>query len=160
MCPVIESAAWRWWMDDIGLVIQEKATRLRELEAEAMKLRLELEGIRKTVNDVLPAPDESRPVKRPVRLRSIAGKDRPISEGSNAWAALQVLGAAGRPLHIDALLPEVEKLVGKPVTKATLVGQISEYVRRGKMFKRSGPSMFELVEMVGNGNGMKREAVV
>lgn len=56
------------------------------------------------------------------------------------------------------VVPQVENVVGKPVSKATLVGQISEYVRRGQLFTRPEPSTFALKAWA-NGVSDKKEPV-
>jgi hypothetical protein len=130
-------------MENIPQVIREKVARLREVEAEATRLRVELAEIRDAAGEAVPAPPLKN-LKRTKGSRAADRKKRPIRPGSNMFAAIEVLSAAGRPMHVDTLLPAAEKIVGKKISKATFVGQISEYIRAERYFSRPEASTFGL----------------
>lgn len=138
-------------MENIAQVIRDKVAKLREAEGEVTRLRLELAEIRAAANEGIgdsPARHTGRSAK--TRASAKGKRSRPIRAGSYVAIAAQVLTAVGRPLHIDELLPQVSKTIGKDISKATLVGQLSEYVRRHEIFDRPEPSTFGLLAW-GNG---------
>lgn len=56
---------------------------------------------------------------------------------------------SGRPLHISELL----KLLGKPTDKknrVSLSGTLSSYARKGKIFAKTAPNTFSLIELNGS----------
>jgi hypothetical protein len=127
-------------VENLAQLVREKAERLRELDAEAARLRIELDEIRSAVADVARM---NRKTRTRIKNRK-KGSRLPARADSNVGAASRVLLTAGHPLHIDVLLPAVVRTVGKHVTKAGLVGQLSEYVRREEIFTRPQASTFGL----------------
>jgi hypothetical protein len=49
-------------------------------------------------------------------------------------------------MHIDALVDAVARLSGRPVRKATLVSNLSRYVKVGDTFTRHGEGTYGLEE--------------
>jgi hypothetical protein len=144
--------------ENVADLIRAKAARLKEVLVEAAQLRLELDEIRSAVGDVVPEQPKRRKRGKPA-ARAEKGA-RPVKPGSNIAAAVEVLNAAGRPLHIDALLPEVEAITGKKISKATLVGQLAEYYRKGMLISRPETSTYGLKAWENKVVALKREPVI
>jgi hypothetical protein len=71
--------------------------------------------------------------------------DTELREGSMLSRARDLLRNTGKPLHVSEIL----KLLGKPPDKknrVSLAGTLSGYVRQGKIFTRTGPNTFGLLE--------------
>jgi hypothetical protein len=68
-----------------------------------------------------------------------------LRPGSDIFKVREILQKEGQPLHVDELV----RRLGKPVTKATKVslsGSLGTYVRGNKIFTKTGPNTFGLVE--------------
>lgn len=69
-----------------------------------------------------------------------------LRPGSEVAKAREILKAAGKPLHISALLEALNRPVdGK--NRAALSGSLAAYVRKGEIFTRPAPNTYGLVEM-------------
>lgn len=64
-----------------------------------------------------------------------------------------VLRAHDRPMHVNEILSAIERDYQESVRYATLVGNISRLIKKGKIFERTGPNTFGLIEW-----GVRREA--
>lgn len=111
--------------------IKEKETRLAELELEARRLRAELLEVRQHMMGAVG-------VTPPPVNASTRGN-------STAWAEA-VLRRALKPLHVNDIISAIEREYHTSVRYATLVGNISRLVKKGKTFTRTGPNVFGLVE--------------
>jgi hypothetical protein len=68
-----------------------------------------------------------------------------LRAGTLLSQARDALRAEGKPLHINEIL----KRIGRPVDKSnriSLSGSLAAYVRRGVIFKKTGPNVFALNE--------------
>ena len=61
------------------------------------------------------------------------------------WAR-KVLGQYNQPLHIDKLTTLIQELSGLTVRKATLVSNLSRYVKAGDTFTREGEGIYGLIQ--------------
>lgn len=68
-----------------------------------------------------------------------------VRPGSTTDQALQVLRVEGAPLHIGEILQRMGREVTRQSRQA-LSGQLSHYVRRNRVFTRTAPNTFGLVE--------------
>ncbi len=64
---------------------------------------------------------------------------------SSVGLAVGVLRDFEKPLHINEMIARIEQR-GHKVKKATLVGMIASYVKRGLVFERVKPNTFGLLE--------------
>ena len=55
------------------------------------------------------------------------------------------LKSVGHPMHVDDILKDIKRLYGKDVPRGTIVTMLADYVRRGKVFRRTEPNTFELI---------------
>ena len=74
-----------------------------------------------------------------------AKRRRPIHESSSVGWARRVLRTARRPIHIDEILTLIAQMTGQTVSKATLVSNLSRYVKAGDTFRRTAANTFELI---------------
>ncbi len=88
------------------------------------------------------------------RTRRTARK-RPIRESSTVGWARRVLRTARRPMHIDEILKLIAQMTGRSVSKATLVSNLSRYVKAGDTFRRMAPNTYELIQNETNGGEMR-----
>ena len=68
-----------------------------------------------------------------------------LRAGSDVAKVRDILQKEGTPIHIDELLRRLGKDVTKK-TKMSLSGSLSTYVRDRKIFTKTGPNIFGLVE--------------
>ena len=64
---------------------------------------------------------------------------------STEWAA-SVLRAAQQPMHVNEIISAIEREFQVSVRYATLVGNIARLVKKHKVFERTGPNRFGLLE--------------
>lgn len=123
---------------ELGEVIREKQARIAELRAELEKLEAELRDAKGLLT--------GRPVRN--HRKGIHGgrRRRPIRDGSTVDLALRVLRDVGRPLSIEDLMSLIAQRMGKPVKKATLVSNLSRYVKAGDTFTRTAESTYGLLK--------------
>jgi len=81
-----------------------------------------------------------------------AGNEQPELRPDSALAKTrEFIKNSGRPLHISEIL----KLLGKPTDKknrVSIAGTLSSYARSHKIFTKTAPNTFGLIELGMNGN--------
>jgi hypothetical protein len=65
--------------------------------------------------------------------------------GSMLGAAYEAIKKAGRPLHVNELLPAIGRSVSR-ADRSALSGTLAAYVRKGEVFTRPAPNTFGLVD--------------
>lgn len=55
-----------------------------------------------------------------------------------------VLGEAGAPLHVEAILEKVRERHGVALDRETIVSAITKNIARGRRFVRTAPNTFDL----------------
>jgi len=68
-----------------------------------------------------------------------------LKPGSSTSRAVEVLKAAGKPLHINDILVRMGEQPDKR-KRTSLVGTLSAYVRKKEILKRTGPNTFALLD--------------
>jgi hypothetical protein len=127
-------------VDSLIDAIREKRARLSEARAEVARLESEL---REAKAELL-----GRPTKAPKlrARRATIARRRPVKTGSSVDLAVQVLRAAGKPLHISDIIAQIHQTTGHEVLKTTLVSNLSRYVQDGETFTRPSESTYGLKE--------------
>lgn len=126
-------------MPGLADIIREKQRRLVEVEAEAATLRKEL----LEAKQALLGPDAAHLDPTPPSPKA--------SGNSTEWAAT-VLRQAGRPMHVNDIISAIEREFHLSPKSATLVGNLSRLVKRGRIFERVGPNQFALLEWTAQRN--------
>ena len=116
--------------------INEIEKRIADDQVELNALRSEVDELRRALRETAPAT--ARDIDR------VAGRKRPIRDSSTVGYAKRVLGMAGQ-MHVDEIIRNIEHMVGRPVSKATLVSNLSRYVKAGDTFKRVSANTFALI---------------
>ncbi len=73
-------------------------------------------------------------------------RPRPIRDKSSVGWAKRVLQMAGGPMYVDEIIQNIAHLSGITIPKATLVSNLSRYVKAGKTFTRTGANTFGLLD--------------
>lgn len=113
---------------------QDIAKQERDLDKEKAYLQALLD-FRKTL------PRDGVPAQITFTLRA----------GSDVAKVREVLQKEGKPLHIDELLRRLGKEVAKK-SKVSLGGSLGTYVRERKIFSKTGPNIFGLLEFANEEN--------
>jgi hypothetical protein len=133
--------------------IRRKQQRIVELQNEITALQAELKDARAILTDAATAPesttmmlplDKPKIVQHPAAAR--AGRTRAIKEGSTVWWARHLLKHWRHDEHIDTLISEIQRASGKPVSKPTVVSNLSRYVAKGDTFARPAESRYGLID--------------
>jgi len=119
--------------DSFQKLIDKKSQEIRELE---LKLREANAYIQALQDSMKLLPRESN---------GSIGDEVELRPGTALAKTRDILKSAGKPLHISELL----KLQGRPIDKknrVSLIGTLAGYVRAGKIFTRTAPNTFGLME--------------
>ena len=87
-----------------------------------------------SVESLATAPGLRRARRRPIRESSTVG-----------WARRVLYTAKGGPMHIDEIVKHIEHMSGMPVSKPTLVSNLSRYVKANDTFRRTAANTYELL---------------
>ena len=120
--------------DELVKRIERKQADITELEIQIREARAYLQGLQDMLRLV--------PKEHPAPGEADQSNLRPDSAAAKARDAIK---AAGRPIHISAIL----KAMGKPIDAAhrhSVSGGLSAYVRKGLIFTRPAPNTFGLLE--------------
>lgn len=123
---------------DLTLMDAQRAEKAAELAAIENRLR-EAFGIL--------SGEAVTPTKPKSRHGFIGGKRaRPIQHGSSVWWSAKALYLIGKPLHIKKLIDRIKQESGETFKQATLVSNLTRYVRYGDTFNRPAPNTFGLID--------------
>jgi|HubBroStandDraft_3_1064219.scaffolds.fasta_scaffold196337_2 hypothetical protein len=122
------------YRENLTRLIEKKEQELARLESDAAHIRAYLEGL----NDALKA------LPKEVANGSVE-RQHVLRPNSALAKAREALMRAKQPLYIDDLLLAVGKDI-KPENRISLAGTLSSYVRNGKVFTKTAPNTFGLVE--------------
>jgi len=116
-------------------LIEKKQDEIRDLEIKVREAQAYLQALQDSCR-LLPKEE----------IKTLGSKESPtLRDGTNLARAREILLEAKRPLHINDILVKM----GKPIDQATrvsLVGTLGSYSRKGKIFTRTGPNIFGLIE--------------
>jgi hypothetical protein len=111
--------------------IEKKRGEIAELNRQIYAAESYIEGLNEALK--LAPPDDDRPV--PVVLRS----------GSDMEKVRNILKSKGKPLHIDEIIPLMNKHFTES-TKIGLAGSLSSYAKHRKVFTKTASKTFGLIE--------------
>lgn len=114
--------------------IEKKQGEIASLERQIGEAKSYLEALQDSIK-ILPRDQAS--------MASAGDSLRP---GSDMDKAREIIKKNGKPMYITELL----KALGKEDTKnnrLSLSGSLSGYVRKGRIFSRTGPNIFGLLEL-------------
>jgi uncharacterized coiled-coil protein SlyX len=111
--------------------ITDQERKIAQLERDLAEAKAYLDGIKDALK-LLPS-------------EGIDHSSATLREGSDLAKARDVLRKEGKPLHIDELLKRMGKEVNRN-TKGGLGGSMSDYVRKGRVFTKTAPNTFGLLE--------------
>jgi len=132
----------------------EIATLQGRIDGARATLASYLESVAKSVGAVQIAARAVRPattaVAPPARRRRRGGRQRRgrarLQHSPTAHDAATIIRAAGRPLHVSAILTAMARK-GRAIRSATLVSCLARWVRSRAVFYRARPNTFGLLEM-------------
>ena len=117
-------------------IADKKVAEIRQLELQLAQAEAYLQALQDSMK-VLP-----REQKDLVEL----GAEPVLREGSALAQAQVILKAAGRPMHISEILKAMGKANEKN-ERISLSGSMASYVRKGSIFRKTGPNRFALIGM-------------
>jgi hypothetical protein len=122
---------------DIEKMIDRKRQEIAELRRTIEHAETYIQALQDTLKK-LPTDPADDPTKQVV-----------LRADSDLWHVQEILRKAGKPLHIDEIIPELSKAVNKTFTgtkRNGLIGSLGSYARRQKVFTRPRPNIFSLIE--------------
>jgi hypothetical protein len=127
-------------------LIDKKQDEIRNLEIQVREAQAYVQALQDSIR-LLPKDD--------LRVANSKDSSPTLRDGTNLAKTREILLEAKKPLHINDILIKI----GKPIDQASrvsLVGTLGSYSRKGKIFTRTGPNIFGLIEFQ-ELNGMTRE---
>lgn len=123
--------------ESLARLINKKQDEISRLEADLAAAKAYLAGLQDALKAVPKTSNEdgSSPEDRSYKVRP----------GTALAKARDALLLAQKPLYVDDLL----KAMGKedtPKERVSLAGTLSSYVRSGRLFTKTGPNTFGLIE--------------
>ena len=82
-----------------------------------------------------------------VRAGEINGKERksaPSERKSQMSIIMDILSAAGTPLHVSEIIRRAEQQYGVKLDRESMVSALTKKVKKGAGFVRTGPNIFDL----------------
>lgn len=117
--------------ESLQKLLDRKQAELADLEIKLREGRAYMQALQDSIKVLPRDPQDEQPDLRPT---SALARTRDLIRNS------------GKPLHISEIL----KLLGKPHDKkgrVSLSGTLSSYVRSGRIFTKTAPNTFGLIEM-------------
>jgi hypothetical protein len=123
---------------------EKKRARLAWLDLQMNRARAFLQG------DAL--------IDKPKSRHGFVGgrRAKPIQQGSSVWWTAKMLYQSQQPMHIDRILPRVQEQSGLKFKKATVVSNLSRYVKYGDTFNRPAPNVYGLIDFSQNPDPTER----
>jgi hypothetical protein len=128
--------------EDLARKIDKKRAEIEVLEEQVKTSRTYLQALEDMYK--LAGRESSAAVTSsagPERVQASAS----FRAGSMTGAAYDALKKAGRPLHVNTLLPAIGRGITR-ADKSAISGTLAAYVRKGDVFTRPAPNTFGLVE--------------
>jgi len=120
--------------EDLAKKIEKKRAEIAELDVQLLAARTYLQALEdmyKLAGKGAQTAEQASPTFRPGTLLALA---------------YEAIKSAGRPLHVNDLLPAIGRSVTRP-DRSALSGTLAAYVRKGEVFTRPAPNTFGLVEL-------------
>lgn len=128
--------------EDLARRIDRKRAEIIDLESQANTARTYLQALedmyKLAARETLSASISTSEAVRTTPL---------FRDGSMTGRAYAAIKQAGRPLHVNQLLPAIGRSVNRQ-ERSAISGTLAAYVRKGDVFTRPAPNTFGLVEFV------------
>jgi hypothetical protein len=106
--------------------------------------KMEKEEVRDIILDTMVISLEAQ-LRALKRLRGSSEEDEPREKSmSQIEVVLNILSAAGGPLHVSQIISEAEKMFGVKLDRESLVSALSKKVMKEDRFVRTGKNTFSL----------------
>lgn len=93
------------------------------------------------------------------QLRKAAGFPEPEKPKEKRMSHMDmvydILKRAGQPMHVDAIIPAIERRFGTKVDKESLVSALAKRVMRQDRFIKTAPNTFALISQDDLGGGSR-----
>ena len=100
---------------------------------------------RETESSTTAIPEGIKNLLNRKKRKSKRSREPKLEAGSDAYKAHKVLQAYGEPMHVELIASEFDITKGM-VSIINLSSALNSYVRRGKIFTRTAPYTYGLVE--------------
>jgi len=123
---------------EIERLIQKKQQEIADLKRQTEHAETYIQALQDTLKRI------------PIDPMDGHGTQPTLRAGTDLWHVQDIIRKAGRPLHIDQIIPELSKVTGKQYTgtkRNGLIGSLGKYARTGKVFTRPGGNIFGIIEI-------------
>jgi hypothetical protein len=122
--------------DNFQKLIERKQAEIRELEMRIREAQSYLQALQDS-SKLLPKESDNN------CLMSSVFSLRP---GTSLARVRDIIKEGGKPMHINDILAQLGKTVDNQ-NRVSLVGTLGSYSRKGRVFRRTAPNTFGLIEL-------------
>ena len=117
-------------------LIQRKQAEIRELEVRIREAQSYLQALQ----------DSSKLLPKDVETIGVPSSEFSLRPGTSLAKIRDIIKETGSPMHINEILERLGKTVDNQ-NRVSLVGTLGSYSRKGRVFSRTAPNTFGLLEL-------------
>jgi hypothetical protein len=117
-------------------LIERKQAEIRELEVQIREAKSYLQALRDSAK-LLPKESDNN---------GVASAGFNLRPGTSLAKVRDIIKEIGVPMHINDILTRLGKTIDKQ-NRVSLVGTLGSYSRKGRVFSRTAPNTFGLLEL-------------
>jgi hypothetical protein len=122
--------------DNFQKLIERKQAEIRELEMRIREAQSYLQALQ----------DSSKLLQKDTDNNGITHSGFSLRPGTSLARVRDIIKEGGKPMHINDILAQLGKTVDNQ-NRVSLVGTLGSYSRKGRVFSRTAPNTFGLIEL-------------
>jgi hypothetical protein len=122
--------------DNFQKLIERKKAEIHELEMRIRDAQSYLQALQ----------DSSKLLPKETDNNGLTSSGFSLRPGTSLARVREIIKEAGKPMHINDILTQLGKTVDNQ-NRVSLVGTLGSYSRKGRVFSRTAPNTFGLIEL-------------
>jgi hypothetical protein len=122
--------------DNFQKLIERKQAEIRELEMRIREAQSYLQALQ----------DSSKLLPKETDNNGLIPSGFSLRPGTSLARVREIIKESGKPMHINDILAQLGKTVDNQ-NRVSLVGTLGSYSRKGRVFSRTAPNTFGLIEL-------------
>jgi len=124
-------------------LIERKQAEIRKLEMQLREVEMQ---IREAQSYLQALQDSSKLLPKETDNNGLESTVFSLRPGTSLARVRDIIKEGGKPMHINDILAQLGKTVDNQ-NKVSLVGTLGSYSRKGRVFSRTAPNTFGLIEL-------------
>lgn len=117
-------------------LIERKQAEIRELEVQIREAQSYLQALQ----------DSAKLLPKEADNNGVASSEYSLRPGTSLARVRDIIKEKGAPMHINDILSRLGKTIDTQ-NRVSLVGTLGSYSRKGRIFSRTAPNTFGLLEL-------------